>query len=79
MPRNDIAEGLRPLLDTPELVDGWITSQAVALKDGTIRYTSYFSTVGGGLILREALEPSHPESPKGLERRFNAGERYSID
>lgn len=78
MPREDVAPGLKPLLGTPELVDGWITSQAVALKDGSIRYTNYLNTGRGGLILRDALDPSHPESPQGLERRFLAGERYDV-
>jgi hypothetical protein len=70
-----VAENLRQYLNTPELVDGWITEKAVALKDGSVKYTQYLKTPGGGLILRSALEPDHPESPQGLVRRFEAGER----
>lgn len=75
----EIAENLRVYLDLPELVDGWITPQAIALKDGTVRYTEYFRAPGKGLILRSALESDHPESPQGLLRRFDAGERFIPD
>jgi len=72
-----VATNLRVYLEQPELVEGWITPQAVALRDGTIRHTQYFETPSGGLILRASLEADHPESEQGLVRRFRAGERYS--
>ncbi|MEX3555318.1 MAG: hypothetical protein VB131_01385 [Burkholderia gladioli] len=76
MPEHQVAENLREYLQKPELVDGWITPDAVALKDGSVKYTKYFTTPNGGLILRSALESDQPESPEGLVRRFEAGERF---
>lgn len=80
--KSEIAQNLQKYLDTPELVAGWITPQAVMLRDGTLAYTSYLQTGGGGLILRGALESDkdahhvHPESVAGLIARFDAGERF---
>ncbi|ABO60427.1 hypothetical protein Bcep1808_7552 (plasmid) [Burkholderia vietnamiensis G4] len=71
-----VAENLREYLQKPELVDGWITPDAVALKDGSVKYTQYFRTPNGGLLLRSALDPDESESPDGLVRRFEAGERF---
>lgn len=34
MPKRQVAENLQVYLQRPELVDGWITPDAVALKDG---------------------------------------------
>lgn len=80
MSQTEIADSLRKYLDTPELVAGWITPQAVMLNDGTLAYTKYFKTPGGGLILRDALDVEngeyHPESPLGLVGRFERGERF---
>lgn len=76
MPKRQVAENLQVYLQRPELVDGWITPDAVALKDGSVMYTQYFKTPRGGLILRAALEPHEPESPQGLFHRFEAGERF---
>lgn len=73
-----IAVNLRPYLETPHLVDGWITPQALVLKDGNLLSTNYLKTAGGGLILREALESNHAESPHGLRRRFDTGERLDV-
>ncbi len=51
------------------LVDFWITDSACQLINGEIAFSQYFKTGNGGLILRSALEDSHPESPKGLLKR----------
>lgn len=74
-----VAESLRDYLKHPGLVDGWITPDAVALKDGSVKYTKYFRTPNGGLLLRSALEPHEAESPQGLVRRFESGERFLPD
>lgn len=80
MKQTEIAANLRQYLQNPELVAGWVTPQAVMLKNGTLAYTKYFRTPNGGLILRSALgEESgkpHKESIPGLFARFDAGERY---
>lgn len=55
--------------ENESLVDFWITDSAAAMKDGTIAFTQYHDFGGGSLILRSALEPSHPESPTGLAKR----------
>ena len=55
--------------DKAHLVDFWITDSACKLKDGNIAYTQYYAYGDGGLLLREALSPSHDESPDGLARR----------
>jgi len=55
--------------ENKHLVDFWITDEAAAMKDGTIAYTQYHDFGGGSLILREALDPDHPESPQGLVKR----------
>jgi hypothetical protein len=81
---DEVAENLRTYLNTPELVEGWITPQALMLKNGALAATEYFKTPRGGYILRESLvndEPEnygrpHPESTAGLIARFEAGERY---
>lgn len=83
---SQIAERLREYLDKPEEVAGWITAQAVMLKDGRLLCTQYLRTENGSLILRDALkldvddvlagEKPHPESTDGLFVRFEAGERY---
>lgn len=76
LPQQQVAENLREYLQKPDLVDGWITPDAVALKDGTVKYTKYFRTPNGGMLLRSALDPEENESPQGLVRRFEAGERF---
>lgn len=55
--------------ENEHLVDFWIHDSAAAMKDGTVAYAQYHDFGDGSLILRSALEPTHPESHQGLVRR----------
>jgi|GEM_PF-5271493 len=67
---------LQPYLDRPEVVDGWVTDQAVVLVDGTLKSTQYYQYGENGLVLRASLGPENKESEAGLLRRFASGERF---
>lgn len=66
-------------LKKSDKVKFWITDTVAAMKDGSIAYTQYFRTGGGGLVLREALEPECDESPAGLARRADAIEAGELE
>jgi hypothetical protein len=76
-PKNGkVHHSLQRYLDQPEIVTGWVTDQAVVMKDGTMKVTSYLNYGHGGLVLRSALDPISPESTQGLWRRWECGERF---
>lgn len=77
VPKNGKAhDSLQQYIDQPETVAGWVTDQAVVMKDGTMNVTSYLHYGHGGLVLRSALDPMSPESSEGLWRRWDSGERF---
>lgn len=70
-------DSLQRYVDQPEMVAGWVTDQAVVLKDGTMKVTLYLNYGHGGVVLRGALHPASPESTQGLWRRWEGGERFT--
>ncbi len=71
-----VHDSLQQHVDQSEEVSGWVTDQAVVMKDGTMKVTSYLHYGHGGLVLRSALDPRSPESSEGLWRRWDDGERF---